>query len=161
MDGKPHDILPTVAKVCNDDAEVLALSILRFVAAGYLTSDVACWDAAHDGAERLLGTVAGPQMVALMTGIMRAIRREREGDWRFMPAPCCRVTEDEQRLIELIALARSGCRKDLETGAAVLMRRETAPGLSDAVWAASSMLSSTSGRLVAAASERDKTVVLH
>ena len=32
----------------------------RFVAAGYMTGDVACWDAAYDGAERVLGEVEGP-----------------------------------------------------------------------------------------------------
>lgn len=95
-----------ISEICSDDADKLALSVLRYVAAGYLTGDVACWEAAHDAAERILGPVEGADFVASMTGIVRAIRREREGEWRFMPATCCRATADECDLIELIGCAR-------------------------------------------------------
>jgi hypothetical protein len=40
-----------VADACRDEAEILALSVARFVAAGYMTGDIACWDAAFNGAE--------------------------------------------------------------------------------------------------------------
>ena len=73
-----HNAMPRVADVCGDDADVLALSVVRFVAAGYMTRDVACWDAAFDGAERLLGPDEGGRFVACAVGIVRALRAERD-----------------------------------------------------------------------------------
>lgn len=133
--------MPLITEACRDNAEVLALSVLRFVAAGYMTSDVACWDAAHDGAERLLGPVDGPRLVAAMTGVMRAIRVERHGDWRFMPATCCRVTEDEHRLMALLAAARGETAADgLRSAAAAAIGRPSAPRLVTAAKEAGSVL---------------------
>jgi hypothetical protein len=129
-----------IADICADDAEVLALSIMRFVAAGYMTSDVACWDAAYDAAERMLGPVEGPQLVAAMTGIMRAIRSERGGDWAFMPATCCRATADEYQLIGLISCARRGLRTDLQEKAEALTRGRPASSLCACVTAAADRL---------------------
>jgi len=40
-----------VAEVCADEAQMLALSITRFLAAGCMTQDVACWDAGCQCAE--------------------------------------------------------------------------------------------------------------
>ena len=129
-----------IADICADDAEVLALSILRFVAAGYMTSDVACWDAAYDAADRVLGPVEGPQFVAAMTGIMRAIRCERAGDWAFMPATCCRATANESQLIDLIGCARRGLRADLQEKAEALTRGQPASSLCACVTAAADRL---------------------
>lgn len=117
MDRIQHDRLPLVTDVCTHDAAVLALSVARFVAAGYMTGDVACWDAAYDGAEQVLGEARGQRFVAAMTGIMRALRRERAADWTFMPASCCRVTVPEQDLVRLIELARSGSREAVAVAA--------------------------------------------
>jgi hypothetical protein len=52
--------LARLADVCRDEIEVLAISISRFVAAGYLTGEVACWDAGHDRAEEILGMMDAP-----------------------------------------------------------------------------------------------------
>jgi hypothetical protein len=129
-----------IADICADDAEVLGLSILRFVAAGYMTSDVACWDAAYSAAERMLGPIEGPQIVAAMTGIMRALRREREGDWAFMPATCCRATADEYQLIGLIHCARRGLHADLQDKAEALTGGQPAQSLCACVTAAADRL---------------------
>jgi hypothetical protein len=129
-----------IADICADDAVVLALSILRFVAAGYMTSDVACWDAAYDAAERILGPVEGPQLVAAMTGIMRAIRQERGGDWAFMPATCCRATDDEYQLIVLIGCARRSLQADVREQAKALTRGQSALNLCASVTAAANRL---------------------
>jgi hypothetical protein len=142
-----HDKLPHLTEVCGDDAEVLALSVLRFVAAGYMTSDVACWDAAYDGAERLLGIMEGPQLVAAMTRVMRAIRSERQRDWHFMPATCCRVTEDERQLVALLASARQHRRSEVAARAARLTGMSDAPRLAAAVSAAAEMLDAAQPRL--------------
>ncbi|WP_147707751.1 hypothetical protein [Microvirga massiliensis] len=142
-------MLPHLTSVCADDAEVLALSVLRFVAAGYMTSDVACWDAAYDGVEQVLGPLEGPKFIAAMAGIMRAIRCERQDDWRFMPATCCRVTEDEHQLITLIALARQRRRpEEVEAQAARLVKAFEAPRLTASVWAAAEVLGAVKSQLI-------------
>jgi hypothetical protein len=129
-----------MADICADDAEVLALSVLRSVAAGYMTSDVACWDAAYDAAERVLGPVEGPQFVAAMTAIVRAIRRERDGDWCFMPATCCRATADEHQLIGLIGSARRGLHADVREKAEALTGGQPASRLCASMAAAADRL---------------------
>lgn len=140
--------LTLIADVCTDDAEVLALAILRFVAAGYLTCDVACWDAAYDEAERRLGPVEGPQAVAAMTGVLRAIRKERQGDWLFMPATCCRATDDECKLLDLIGMARRGVGSELEQKAVEFTGAREAPCLCASLQAAAGMLAILQPRII-------------
>ena len=108
MRRRSHDRLPLLTEVCPDDAAVLALSVLRFIAAGFSTGDVTCWDTAFNGAERVLGPGRGPCCVAAMISLMRSIRAESSDDLSFMPISCGRVTEHEQSLIEMIGLARVG-----------------------------------------------------
>src|SRR3954454_3266186 len=91
----PHDQLPTVSEACAHEAQVLALSITRFIAAGYMTQDVACWDAGCQCAEEVLEPVEAHRLVAAIIGVMRALRSERQQPWQFMPATCSRVTRDE------------------------------------------------------------------
>ena len=122
-----HRALRRVADVCGDEADILALSVARFVAAGYMTSDVACWNAAFDGAEQLLGATEGCRFVACVVAIVRALRAEREDDWSFMPASCCRVTGHECALVNLINRGRRRLWTDLEEAAAELTGREADP----------------------------------
>ncbi|WP_116527031.1 hypothetical protein [Microvirga sp. KLBC 81] len=150
--------LNRVADVCADDSEVLALAVLRFVAAGYMTSDVACWDAAHDAAERALGPIEGPQFVATMTGIMRSIRRECMREWRFLPATCCRTTADEERLIKIIAYARHGFSSDAHEAAAALMGG-VATCLCDTVSSAAERLNQLQTRLAPSASQANRASI--
>lgn len=144
-----HERAPRVAEICTDDVDVLALSVVRFVASGYMTGDVSCWDAAHDGAERLLGPVGGGEVVAALVGVMRAIRRERREDWRFMPATCCRVTADERALVDLLAQARRGGWEAVAEGAARLAGVPSAPGLAAAIRHAVSALGRAQPHLAA------------
>src|SRR5215217_5041437 len=102
----PHDQLPTVAEACANEAQVLALSVTRFIAAGYMTQDVACWDAGCQRAGEVLGPVNAPRLVAAMIGVMRALRAERKQPWQFMPATCCRVTRDEISLLRALCDAQ-------------------------------------------------------
>jgi hypothetical protein len=138
MDQDDCTALPKLADVCRDDIEILAMSISRFIAAGYMTSDVACWDAGHDLAERKLGPIAGPRLVASMASVIRALRAERIEPWHFMPANCCRVTRDELELVKLLSLGRTGS-KTLINAAARLTGR-TAQRLVEAVLAATEAL---------------------
>lgn len=96
MDQQACTALPKIEDVCQDEIEMLAISVGRFVIAGYATGDVACWDAGHDRAETSLGLIDGPRLVASMAAVIRALRAERDKPWRFMPANCCRLTPDEQ-----------------------------------------------------------------
>lgn len=156
MTKTQHDLMPSVAEVCADDAEVLALSITRFIASGYMTGDIACWDAAYDGAERVLGPEQGQRLVASLTGVMRAIRAERSSNWSFMPATCCRVTAHEVALIRLVAVARSGDVGAARRAAASLVEAPAAPRTAAAVQVAATMLDATAAELKAPAPVRPR-----
>ncbi|QEE42439.1 MULTISPECIES: hypothetical protein [unclassified Methylobacterium] len=154
-----HAAMQRVADVCGDEADILALSVARFVAAGYMTSDIACWNAAYDGAEQLLGATEGCRFVASVVAIVRALRAEREDDWSFMPASCCRVTGHECALVALIGRGRRRLWAELEEAAAEITGREAAPRLVEAVRAAVATLDAAAERLAPAACPR--RVVLH
>ena len=102
----PATSMPQLKAVCADEAEILALAVIRFIASGAMTSDAACWDAAFDHADAHLGHHQGAAFVGAMASLMRAVRIERTETWRFLPATCCRVTEDEMDLVALISAAR-------------------------------------------------------
>ena len=140
MDRTDHLRLPMRAETCTDEAEVLALAVIRFIAAGYMTGDVACWDAGHACAEEMLGPAEGPRLVATMASVMRALRAEREQPWQFMPATCCRVTRDEASLIQAFGLARRGKHDALTAASARITGRPTAPRLAAALVIAAEML---------------------
>lgn len=150
--------LRRVADACGDEAEILALSVARFVAAGYMTGDIACWDAAFNGAEELLGADEGGRFVADVLGIVRALRIEHDGDWSFMPASCCRLTGHECALVALIGRGRRGRWDELAQEAATLAGRESAPRLTAAVKAAARTIDAAAQRLVPASRS---SVVLH
>lgn len=109
--------LPKIEDVCQDELEALAIAIGRFIIAGYVTGDVACWDAGHDRAETMLGFIDGPRFVASIAAVIRALRGERDKPWRFMPANCCRLTPDELDLVKLLAVGRLGDRDAVVEGA--------------------------------------------
>jgi hypothetical protein len=142
-----HATMRRVADVCGDEADILALSVARFVAAGYMTCDVACWDAAFDGAEQLLGPCEGGRFVACVVGIVRALKLEREGDWSFMPASCCRLTGHECALVALIARGRRRDWDAVARAAAAIAEREAAPRLTAAVRAAAGPIEAAAARL--------------
>ena len=156
-----NDRMLKVAEVCADDADVLALSVARFVASGYMTSDVACWDAAFDGAERLLGSAEGGRLVAGVVGILRALRAERDGDWSFMPATCCRVTANECALVALIRRGRCRHWEALGREAAALAGRAEAPRLAAAVREAAETINAAALRLQPADAARPRGAPLH
>jgi hypothetical protein len=141
-------VLRPVSEACRDEAEVLALSVARFVAAGYMTGDIACWDAAFNGAEELLGADEGGRFVAGVVGIVRALRVEHDGDWSFMPASCCRLTGHECALVALINRGRRGPWDELAQEAATLAGRPTAPRLTAAVRAAADTINAAAQRLL-------------
>lgn len=140
MDRKSCTALPKLAETCHDEIEALAISVGRFVAAGYLTSDACCWDAAHDCAEHMFGPIEGPRLVATIVAVIRALRAERAEPWHFMPANCCRLTRDELSLVKLIGLGRLGNRDAVADAAARLTGCSSAPRLVATVLSAGEML---------------------
>ncbi len=131
---------PLLTAACADQAEVLALSVTRFIAAGYMTADAACWDAAHACAEEVLGVADGPKLVAAFAGVMRAIKVERLEPWSFMPASCCRITENEEDLLSALQFARRHERHALHEAVLNLTGAEAAPRLTAALEAAAATL---------------------
>ncbi len=140
---------PLLTAACADQAEVLALSVTRFIAAGYMTADAACWDAAHACAEEVLGVAAGPRLVAAFAGVMRAIKVERLDPWSFMPASCCRITENEGDLVLALQFARRHERHALHAAALKLTGVEAAPRLVAALEAAAATLDEIAPALAA------------
>jgi hypothetical protein len=131
---------PRIDEACRDSAEVLTLSISRFIAAAYMTGDAACWDAAFACAEEVLGPADSPRVVGAVAGVMRALKVERLEPWSFMPASCCRVTENECDLIAALQFARRGESSAVEEAACRLTGINDAPRLSIAIIAAASLL---------------------
>jgi ubiquinone biosynthesis protein UbiJ len=129
-------VMPSLADICADEGEMLAVSVSRFIAAAHMTSDAACWDAAYNCAETILGADEGPLFVARIAGLMRALRAERSAAWHFLPAPCCRLTGDEQALVDLLALARGRHSSEVDRVAARIAGVEAAPRLVAAARAA-------------------------
>jgi hypothetical protein len=132
----PHDQLPTVAEAYANEAQVLALAITRFIAAGCMTQNVACWDAGCQCAEEALGPAHAPRLVAAMIGVMRALRTERKQPWQFMTATCCRVTRDEIDLLRALSHARGSDRSTLMAATQSLTGGGASPQLIAALEAA-------------------------
>lgn len=151
-----------ITEACADDAEVLALSALRMIAAGYSTGDVACWDMAYTGVERVLRPEAAGRLVASLTTLFRAVRAERPAEWRFMPATCCRVTTDEEGIIRLLAAARRGTAPHVARAGAEVTGASASPHLRDAAGAAGRVLDEVAGELAArGAPHRQASARLH
>jgi hypothetical protein len=140
MNQQDCTALPTIEDVCQDEIEVLAISVGRFITAGYVTGDVACWDAGHDRAETLLGFIDGPRLVASMAAVIRALRGGRDEPWHFMPANCCRLTLDELNLVKLLAVGRLGDRDAVVKGAIRLTGGRSVARLVTAVLSAGEVL---------------------
>lgn len=139
--------MPKLADICADEGEMLAISVSRFIAAAYMTSDAVCWDAAYDCAEAILGPDEGCLFVARIGGVIRALRAERSAPWHFLPATCCRLTADEQGLVALLSAARHSGSEAVDCLAAVLADGEDAPRLAAAAGLAAAAICRAGGLL--------------
>ncbi len=101
-----HGATASIADACADEAEVLALWVIRMVAAGYATGDVACWDAAYAGAGEVLEPGPAGALVAHLTMLVRTVRDARPRGESFLPATCCRVTHHEAAFLKLLSASR-------------------------------------------------------
>ncbi|MDC7985932.1 hypothetical protein PQJ75_19550, partial [Rhodoplanes sp. TEM] len=94
--------------VCGDAGEHLALALVRYICAGYMTASADCWEAACAHADDAFGPVDGPSFVGRAGALVRALRAERRGGFAFFPASCARVSGDEADLLGLVQAARAG-----------------------------------------------------
>jgi hypothetical protein len=74
------------------------------------------------------------------------------GPWQFMPATCCRVTQDEVGLLTALAQARVADATALATSMRVLAGQDEAPRLTAALKAAAETLQRLGPSLAAASS---------
>ncbi|WP_293853687.1 hypothetical protein [uncultured Alsobacter sp.] len=139
----PHADRPHVRELCGDAPTLLALSVIRYIASAAMTADAACWDAAFAAAEDALGPVEGPQFVGVMAGLTRALRVERQGDWHFLPATCCRATDDEADLIRALRAAGG----DGERACVELARTPRCPRIRDSLRDVAACLHQAAGSL--------------
>jgi hypothetical protein len=86
--------------------EALAISLIRFVFAGYCSGKVDAWDRGFEAASNVLGHDGGAIFFSRVLTLGRAVKAERHGNFNFMPDHCCRVSEDEIELLGALQAAR-------------------------------------------------------
>lgn len=101
--------MPNRDTVCPDAFSATCLTIVRFISAAYTTGEAACWETALQLSDDALDAEHGPLLVARLATLLRTLRRINKHEFVSLPAPCSRVTLEEQRLMLVIEAAR---RKD-------------------------------------------------
>jgi acyl CoA:acetate/3-ketoacid CoA transferase alpha subunit len=86
--------LPLLAETCETTDDILAICVLRFVLAGYCHDKMQCFDAAIDAAASIHGEQLGLALMTRAVAVVRALRADRNGNFRYLPANCCRISED-------------------------------------------------------------------
>lgn len=125
---------PLLAEFCETADDVLAICVLRFVLAGYCHDRARCFDAAVDAAAGVYGEPYGLALMTRAMGVVRALRAERNGDFRYLPANCSRICEDEQELVSAMIAVRYGAPTQVAEAIDALSRSHQAPRITQAVW---------------------------
>ena len=84
---------------------MLILEIVRSLCAGYEYDNLAYWEHAFQVAEEHMGEIDGPSFVSRCVMLLRALRAERAGGFRYMSVECIHISEAE---LDLMALVRAG-----------------------------------------------------
>jgi hypothetical protein len=87
----------------HDGFSLVTLRILRFIVAAYVSNEADCWETAFRFADDAVGD-DGPQLVAHVVALVRAIHRRRNLLCR--PPSCTGLSLDERRIMVLIDAAR-------------------------------------------------------
>jgi hypothetical protein len=116
--------MPHRDTVCADGFAATCLSLLRFVAAGYATGEAACWEAAFQLADQAVDAENGPLLVARIATLVRILRRAGVDELACLPAPCNRLTVEEERVILLIEAARQDDHHRLTTALSAVVKPE-------------------------------------
>jgi hypothetical protein len=115
--------LPLLQDFASDPHEALAVSLIRFVFAGYCSGKVDAWDQGFEAAANVLGHEGGSIFFSRVLMLGRAVRAERLGTFNFMPGHCSRVSEDEIELLGLIQAGRSADPRLLDQALLVFARQ--------------------------------------
>jgi hypothetical protein len=137
--------LPCLQDHAADWHEALAISLIRFVFAGYCSGKVEAWDHGFDAASRVLGHDGGAIFFSRVLTLGRAVKAERHGDFNFMPGHCSRISDDE---IELLAALQAARHRDpclLDQALFVLARHMEAEQLRGALRAMASLIGMMTG----------------
>jgi hypothetical protein len=125
--------LPALRELAPDVHEALAISLIRFVFAGYFSGRLDAWDHGFEAAEHVLGSEAGTLFFCKVLALGRAVKAERLGDFNFLPSHCDRIAEDEAVLLAALQSARGGEGASLEEAMLNLSRQIEAPRLRKAL----------------------------
>jgi hypothetical protein len=115
--------LPLLQDLASDPHEALAVSLIRFVFAGFCSGKVDAWDQGFEAAANVLGHEGGSILFSHVLMLGRAVRAERLGTFNFMPGHCSRVSEDEIELLGLIQAGRSADPRLLDQALLVFARQ--------------------------------------
>lgn len=85
------------------DIASVVLPVLRFIAAAHSTGEAECRETAFHVAANEVGAKHGPLLVGYVAAFVRLIRRSHEVV--CLPAPCSRLSVDEQQIITMIGAA--------------------------------------------------------
>jgi hypothetical protein len=88
--------------------EDITLELLRCIGLMLGTGDCNYWNCAVSHAEKQLGLLEGPVLVARVTSLLRAIRAERHGSFSFLSVGCQHICDDEFAVMTIIKAARQG-----------------------------------------------------
>jgi hypothetical protein len=127
--------LPLLAQTCQTENDILAICVLRFVLAGYCHDRMQCFDAAIDAAASIHGEHFGLAIMTRAVAVVRALRAERNGNFRYLPANCCRISEDEQELVDAMNAVRGNDQFRIASAITTLSRCDHAPRIYQAVFA--------------------------
>jgi hypothetical protein len=115
--------LPLLQDLASEPHEALAVSLIRFVFAGFCSGKVDAWDQGFEAAANVLGHEGGAAFFSRVLTLGRAVRAQRLGTFNFMPGHCSRVSEDEIELLGLIQAGRSGDPRLLDHALLVFARQ--------------------------------------
>ncbi|HVZ04821.1 hypothetical protein [Hyphomicrobium sp.] len=101
--------------------ETLTLNVFRCVCDVYATASATPWDVALRFSEEQLGPAEGPLLVARITALLRALRKERAIGFSYLSAGCQHVSPDELTMTGLLKAARSNDKNAFERGIALAL----------------------------------------
>jgi hypothetical protein len=120
----PARLPPCLRLVCRDDADRLAIGLVRRVMCGFSQADAMALDGLCLYAEGCCGT----DKAALVTGaalcFVRALRGDRCGDFIYMDPDCPTASADEIDLLRFLGIVETGDRSAIETEACHLARQD-------------------------------------
>ncbi|MFN0219908.1 MAG: hypothetical protein ACKVP4_13965 [Hyphomicrobium sp.] len=104
--------------------EQRALDLARLILDMHRNGAQPSWMTAMDLAESAEGPFEGPYLLARVTALVRALLIERDAPYAYMSAGCMVVSLDEQQLMRVIHLARTGPFAELKAAAQELAGRD-------------------------------------